>query len=230
MKTYHAVSNPEREELFCTSWSGGKDACFAHWLAIKTGAKPACLVTMLKNREEQTSAHGLSREVLEAQAECVGVPIIFGRAGFGEYEEGIKNTLKHAQQEYAASSLVLGDIDLQAHRDWYEAILAKTGIRPRFPLWQYPRQQLLQDMFSVGVETMIVSVKEDKLPQRFLGEILTPKLADLIAKEGVCPTGEDGEFHTLVLDAPVFCKKLAIREIDVDVDNWGYTVLKVSCR
>ncbi|WP_419834460.1 diphthine--ammonia ligase [Endozoicomonas atrinae] len=216
------------ENNFCTSWSGGKDACFALWQSIQKGFTPTCLLTMLKGDKDQTSAHGLTREVLEAQAACMQLPIIFGKASVGEYEAGLKATLQDVQKTFKTFQLAFGDIDLQAHRDWYEKILTGTGVSPAFPLWHYDRQQLLEDMFANGFETMIVSLKADKLDRNLLGKVLTPDIADTIQKQGICPTGEDGEFHTLVVNAPHFYQRLDIETGEVIEDEWGYSQLTIS--
>ncbi len=210
---------------FCTSWSGGKDACFALWLAMRQGLTPTCLLTMLQADQQRTTAHGLRQEVLAAQAQCLGLPIIFGRAGFGNYESGLKIALQQVRESFATQQLLFGDIDLQAHREWYETILVDTGITPDFPLWHYPRAELLTDMLAVGFTTMIVSLQADKLDRRLLGKILTADIAAEIASQGVCPTGEDGEFHTLVINAPHFRHTLAVDIADIIDDEWGYTQL-----
>lgn len=216
------------EPKFCTSWSGGKDACFALWQSIQKGLTPTCLLTMLKADKDQTSAHGLNRDVLEAQAECMQLPIVFGKANFGEYEAGLKAALKDVKNTFNTFQLTFGDIDLQAHRDWYEKILVDTGVTPHFPLWHYSRDQLLKDMFSNGFETMIVSLKADKLDRHLLGKILTPDIADQIQQQGICPTGEDGEFHTLVINAPHFHKRLEVETRGIIEDEWGYTQLEIT--
>ena len=216
-----------RKTSFCTSWSGGKDACFAFEKMVQHGHQPACLLTMLKEDGEQSSSHGLSREVLAAQAKCLGIPIVFGQAGFGEYEAGLKQALNQAVSEYGADVIAYGDIDLQGHKDWYEKILAGFGVEPCFPIWHYEREQLLEDMFAEGIETMIVSVKKDTLSDDYLGKILTPVLAIKIQQQGICPTGEDGEFHTLVLNAPWFNSKLAIRAGDIFEDKYGHRMLGI---
>lgn len=222
------ASLPGNQMPFVTSWSGGKDGFFARWLAQKSGAEPSCLLTMLKDDNATTSAHGLHRDVLKAQADCMGLPIVFGSAGFRQYEGGLKKALSVVQAEYDINDMVFGDIDLQAHKDWYEKILADTGINLSYPLWHYNRQQLLEDMFEAGLETMIVSVKKDSLDNRFLGQILTPELAREIQALGVCPTGEEGDFHTLVLNGPGFNKPLNVNTSGIRDDEWGHSILNIT--
>lgn len=211
---------------FCTSWSGGKDACFALWQAMNQGFVPTCLLAMCKG--DRSSAHGLRRELLEAQAHCLGLPIILGQAEGGGYEIGLKASLRQTVEFFDTKHLLFGDIDLQAHRDWYENILADSGITPGFPLWHYPRETLLKDILAVGIETMIVSLKTNVLDHRLLGKILTADLAHEIASQGVCPTGEDGEFHTLVLNAPNFRYRLGVDIVGTIDDEWGYTQLDLT--
>ena len=111
--------------------------------------------------------------------------------------------------------------------DWYEKILVDTAVRPAFPLWHYPREQLLKDMCDAEFETLIVSLKPDKLEGNLLGKRLTPETAELIKKQGVCPTGEDGEFHTLVLNGPHFRFPLQVDVKGIREDEWGYRQLDI---
>ncbi|MGI9281701.1 MAG: hypothetical protein ACR2PX_19010 [Endozoicomonas sp.] len=222
------ASLPSSGARFASSWSGGKDGCFARWISSQSGAKPACLLTMLKDGEQRTSAHGLHRDVLQAQADCLDTPIIFGSAGFGGYEQGLKKALATAINEYSVSHLAFGDIDLDAHKDWYDRILEDTAIQTCYPLWHYNRKQLLKDMFLVGQETMIVSVKNESLNQSFLGRILTPSLADEIEAKGICPTGEEGDFHSLVINGPDFKQPLSVKKSDIWQDDWGHSVLELT--
>ncbi len=70
--------------------------------------------------------------------------------------------------------------------------------------WKHSRERLLEDVFSQNIETMIISLKPECLNPVLLGQMLTPALANKIQSQGVCPTGENGEFHTLVLMLPAF--------------------------
>jgi uncharacterized protein (TIGR00290 family) len=216
---------PDEGSPCVTSWSGGKDGFFARWLSSQKQAKPVCLLTMLKDNNEFTSAHGLHRDMLSAQAECLNTPIIFGSAGFGEYEQGLKKALLQVQEHYKITDMVFGDIDLDAHKDWYDRILQNSSVSTRYPLWHYDRKQLLKDMFAAGMETMIVSVKNESLDQSFLGQILTSALANKIESKGICPTGEEGDFHSFVVNGPGFHTSLSVEKTDIWQDGWGYSVM-----
>ena len=77
--------------VFC-SWSGGKDSALALHEAARAGAEPRLLVSMMVEGGERSRSHGLSREVLAAQAEAVGLPIEFGAASWsGDEAELIRH-------------------------------------------------------------------------------------------------------------------------------------------
>ncbi|AMO56598.1 hypothetical protein GZ77_03680 [Endozoicomonas montiporae] len=219
------LDNPQHAII---SWSGGKDACYALHLARQSGFIPVALFTMLSEDGEHTSAYGLNKEVLEAQANALNLPILFRSSGRGEYEQQLKSVISECQNRFNATTVVFGDIDLEAHKVWYERVTAEADIAPCFPLWQRNREQLLNEMLDAGITTMLVSVQSKQLPKDFLGQIMTPELAVRIKQSGVCPSGEDGEFHSLVIDAPLFSKSLNIKTGDCRMIEHGYTALDIS--
>jgi diphthamide synthase (EF-2-diphthine--ammonia ligase) len=64
-------------------------------------------------------------------------------------------------------------------------------------------------MLEAGIETMIVSCNTT-MGERFIGKLLTPALVNELESIGVDPCGENGEFHTLVLDCPLFSDRLQV--------------------
>ncbi|MET4694542.1 diphthine--ammonia ligase [Endozoicomonas lisbonensis] len=221
-------ANHPYKNQFITSWSGGKDACYALHLAQQSGASPVALFTMLSEDGEHTSAHGLSRSVLQAQANAMGLPILFRSSGWGEYERHLKSVIAESQSQFQANTVVFGDIDLESHKVWFERVTSEAGIQAAFPLWLKSREALLADMLSSNIRTIIVSIQSERLPDHLLGQIMTPQLARDIKNLGICPSGEDGEFHTLVVDAPLFSKPMNISTGTTQSIAHGYTALEVS--
>jgi diphthine-ammonia ligase len=58
-------------------------------------------------------------------------------------------------------------------------------------------------MLDNGIETMIVSCNT-VMGERFLGKKITVDLVAELESLGVDACGENGEFHTLVLNCPLF--------------------------
>ncbi len=61
----------------------------------------------------------------------------------------------------------------------------------------------MMQMLEAGIETMIVSCNET-MGERFIGQLITPELVDELEALGIDACGENGEYHTLVLDCPLF--------------------------
>ena len=185
------------------SWSGGKDSCYALIQAITQGIRPMVLLNVLNEEGQISRSHGIPREILHAQSERAKIPIHTISSSWNDYEKNFTAKLQALKMEYDLSHAVFGDIDLQPHRDWEEKVCANAGLDAYLPLWQKDRRKLVDQMLELGIETIIVSCNE-KMGPRFLGKKLSRELVDELETMGIDPCGENGEFHTLVLDCPLF--------------------------
>ena len=64
-------------------------------------------------------------------------------------------------------------------------------------------------MNESGIKTMIVSCNE-QMGADFIGRIITADTVTELENMGVDACGENGEFHTLVLDCPLFNNELSV--------------------
>lgn len=195
--------------VFC-SWSGGKDSALALHEAATAGAEPRLLVSMMIEGGERSRSHGIHREVLEAQAAAIGLPIVFGAAGWDGYEKEMVRVIESAAATYGASAGVFGDIDIAGHRDWVEGVCREAGVEAVLPLWQRDRRQLMDDLLVAGFEPVIVAVRDGILPPELLGTTIGPRAVAAIEHLGSDAAGENGEFHSLVVDGPLFQHRLEI--------------------
>ena len=198
------------KNILC-SWSGGKDSCFALMQAIQIGYTPKVLLNVLNEEGKISRSHGIPSAILQQQALAAGLPIHLISSSWQEYEMHFTNALSQLQEEYTLTHAVFGDIDLQPHRDWEEKVCGNAGLTAILPLWKQDRRQLVNQMLESGIETIIVSCNE-KMGERFIGKMITPDLIDELESMGIDACGENGEYHTLVLDCPLFEKR-----IDVEV-------------
>ncbi len=185
------------------SWSGGKDSCFALMQAVQQGYTPVLLVNMMNENGQISRSHGLPASILQQQAAAMGLPLTATPTTWKDYEQHFVAVLKEASNKFGASAMVFGDIDLQAHRDWEEMVCAKAGLLALLPLWQHDRKMLVLQMLAAGIVCMIVSCNT-LLGESFLGAYLTPELILRLEQKGVDVCGENGEFHTVVVDCPLF--------------------------
>lgn len=181
------------------SWSGGKDAMLALCRLREAGVPVHALIAMCEPDAELKS-HGVPRELMQAQAEALGLPLWLVDAPSSSYLPAWQGALARAASE-GVGHVAFGDIDLQAHRDWQEKVLGEAGLQAHFPLWGEARAKLGEELLARGVRARVVALDAKRLPERFLGQEYSH---DFVASlpEGVCPVGEDGEFHTFVFDGP----------------------------
>lgn len=195
------------------SWSGGKDSCFALMQAISLGYIPTVLLNVLNEEGKISRSHGIPSAILQQQADAAGLPVHLISSSWQEYEMHFTNALSLLKDEYELTHAVFGDIDLQAHRDWEEKVCTAAGLTAVLPLWKQDRKTLVLQMLEAGIETMIVSCNET-MGERFIGEMISPALVDELEALGIDVCGENGEYHTLVLDCPLFSSpvKATIKE------------------
>jgi len=198
---------------FFFSWSGGKDSCLALQRAVAAGGDLRCLVSMLDGGGERTGAHGLPVAFLEAQAEAIGVPLVLGSAGWNDYERVFTGTVRKLASE-GVTAAVFGDIDLEAHLEWEQRVLGAVGLRIYQPLWMDDRRALVDEAIASPIEAIIVAARAGELGKEFVGRRLTPDCVRDLEAAGADAAGEDGEYHTAVVDGPLFAHR-----IDVEIEG-----------
>lgn len=191
------------------SWSGGKDSCFALMQAMKENYVPKVLLNVLNEEGKISRSHGIPAAILQAQANAARLPVHLISSSWQEYETHFTNALIELKKQYNLSHAVFGDIDLQPHRDWEEKVCSNAALTAVLPLWQQERRSLVLQMLDAGIETMIVSCNET-MGEFFLGKIITPALIDELEALSIDACGENGEYHTLVLNCPLFNKKINV--------------------
>ena len=178
--------------------------------ATHAGAEPQLLVSMMIENGERSRSHGLSREVLVAQADAVGLPVEFGAASWNDYEAELIRVLEGIIAAGGPSVGVFGDIDMQDHRDWVERVCGLVGAEARLPIWQRDRRELMDDVLAAGFQAVIVAVRDGELPPELLGAMIDADVGAEIEATGADAAGENGEYHSLVVDGPLFQHPLAV--------------------
>lgn len=194
---------------FVCSWSGGKDAYLALQRTVAAGGHPAALLCMLHESGAHSRGHGLPLSVLEAQAEALGVPLVTRSTTWSEYEERFVAALEELRAG-GVEGAVFGDIDLEGHRDWVEAVCARTGLSCHLPLWREPRRRLVDELIDSGVGATVVAVDAQRLSPALLGRSLDADLIDDLVAAGADVCGENGEYHTAVTVAPLFARQVRL--------------------
>lgn len=198
------------------SWSGGKDSALAlHALLQDAQWEVVGLLCSVADEFRRVSHHGVREELLDAQAESIGLPLdklripaSGGPCTNGQYEALIGAKLAGYTQR-GVLHVGHGDLFLADLRAYRERNLAKLGMTGVFPLWGRDTKQLVDDFVAAGFRAVLCCVEGAKLDASFVGRELDLQLvADL--PPGIDPCGENGEYHSFVYRGPIFRWPLAI--------------------
>ncbi len=198
------------------SWSGGKDSALAlHELRSDPRFEIVALMTSVSEEFRRVSHHGVREELLEAQADALGLPLTKIYLPSGQitpctnevYEEIMSRVLEGFRRQ-GVYTVGFGDLFLEDLRAWRETNLAKAGMSGVFPIWKRETRELSRQMIAMGFKA-ILSCVEGKVGPGFVGRAYDDRLlADL--PDGIDPCGEYGEFHSFVYDGPGFEKPVPV--------------------
>lgn len=179
---------------------------------MQTGYNPAIILTAFSENWEKTRSHGIGNEIIEAQAETLGMLLERINTSWNDYESKFIQKLSSISRKHEIGTAVFGDIDIEEHKDWEEKVCRKSNVNSFLPLWQTKRIDILNEFLKLGFKAKIVAVNNNKMSPDYLGKELTIELIDNMLKDGIDACGENGEYHTLVFDGPLFSYPLKLKE------------------
>ena len=189
------------------NWSGGKDSAMALWKTLADKQiKVDYLLTSINHFHNRVSMHGVRRELLEAQASSLQIPLttieLTEEPSMMEYETAMMDKVNWFKHQGITAS-IFGDIFLEDLKNYREEKLAAVGIKCVFPIWKRNTHDLVREFIDAGFNAIVVCVNEQFLDKSFCGRIFNQSfLDDLPGNVDHC--GENGEFHTFVFDGPIF--------------------------
>jgi uncharacterized protein (TIGR00290 family) len=194
------------------SWSGGKDSCLACYKAMLEGHKVVYLVNTISEEYKRVRFHGTKDKLIQTQANAIGIPIFQKTTDGDNYESDFKEGVRNLISGKDIPSMVFGDIHLQSGLEWVEKVCKELGIKAIEPLWKIPTKEILLEFIDSGFEAYVTSCQAKLLSREFVGRKLDKKFLEDVSKLGIDVCGENGEYHTLVTDGPIFKKKLNLLE------------------
>jgi uncharacterized protein (TIGR00290 family) len=200
------------------NWSGGKDSslCLYKILNDKNYSVDT-LLTSVNAVHDRISMHGVRRELLNAQAASIGLPLhtieLPEQPSMSEYEKAMMDKVSALKHEgYHAS--VFGDIFLEDLKRYRETRLSSAGINCVFPLWKISTDQLMKEFLALGFKAIIVCVNEQYLDKSFCGRLIDESfINDLPSNVDVC--GENGEYHSFVFDGPIYRHPVPFKKSEI---------------
>ena len=195
------------------------------------GHEPAGLLTTLNEVADRVAMHAVRHTVLDAQARAAGVPLITvplpSPCSNEIYEARMAAAIRQAV-EAGFTHVAFGDLFLEDVRRYREERMAGTGLSPLFPLWGRPTAALAAEMIAGGLRAFLTCVNPRVLPASFAGRSFDAALlADL--PDGIDPCGERGEFHSCVVDGPMFSEPIPVEPgVVVERDGFVFADLVLS--
>ena len=194
------------------AWSGGKDSAFClHQVFQEDKYEVTYLLTTLNAEFKRISMHGVKEELLDLQAEAIGIPqlkVWLYEASYESYEKQMEEMLVKAKAE-GIEHVIFGDIFLEDLRTYRENNLQKIGMKAVFPLWKKNTTQLINDFVQEEFKTLTCCVNDAYFNDEWVGKEINQEFIKDLPKN-VDPCGENGEYHTYCYAGPIFKKKINI--------------------
>lgn len=211
---------------FAMSYSCGKDSTLAFHKMLDQGHEPVCLVVMVNEAAGRSYFHGADYTMLERYSEAFALPMITCPAEGETYQQAFEAGLEKAKN-MGAEAVCFGDIDIEQNRKWEEDRCKAVGLLPCFPLWQRGREEIVHELVRLGYKCLIKSVNRTVLPMDLLGTLIDEASILAMKSAGVDICGENGEYHTLAVDGPVFQKPLQF-QIGEKIEMGDYAVVDIT--
>ncbi len=206
-------------------FSGGKDSTFAGLIASNHNHEIICLISILSKNEHSFMFHTPNISLAEKQAEAIGLPIILEETeGEKEIElEDLRKAIKNAKDEYGIEGIVTGAVESVYQASRVQEICSDIDLWCFNPLWQKDQIELLEELIENNFDVIISSIAGYPLDEKWLGRKINEEsineLKQLQKDYEINPAGEGGEFESLVLDCPLFKKKLEIKDSEKEYEN-----------
>lgn len=192
-------------------WTGGKDSALALHEARLWGYDIVGLATFVPDGGDFL-AHPLG--IIKLQSEALKVPHVCLRV-----DQPFATSYEAAIDRIAASlevaALVTGDIrPVDGYPNWIKERCRSVGVEVVMPLWGRDGTELLEEFLSCGFAAIFSCVKKPWFTEDWLGARLDHRaleaLRTISAETGLDICGEQGEYHTLVIDGPGFERSIGI--------------------
>ncbi|HYU05702.1 MAG TPA: diphthine--ammonia ligase [Thermoplasmata archaeon] len=193
-------------------FSGGKDSTYATYLAMQRGWDVTHLLSIVPEDRDSMLFHVPNLHLTPLLAKAMGLPLLQESASAGE--AGELEALRRIFARVQVDGVVVGAIASDYQHERVNRVAAETGLRVFAPLWRHDPRRLVRDYLAAGMEIVFSSVSAEGLDASWLGrrwdDGVVEDLLRLQDRRGVHPCGEGGEFETLVLEGPMFSKRVRV--------------------
>ncbi len=206
-------------------YSSGKDSTYSLQLIKEQGYDVNCLVTIKSSNQDSYMYHTPNIDLVSLQAEALELPLLIEKTS-GLKEDELKDleiALKKAKAKFGILGVVTGALFSEYQASRIAKICDSLNLECFNPLWHKDQASYMKEIVSKNYDILFSSIAADGLSKDWLGRRITKEdvsnLIKLHSKNGLNVAGEGGEFESLVLDCPLFKKKIKILESEVKMEN-----------
>ena len=168
----------------------------------------------------RVSFHGTEARLIELQSQAIGIPLLQKETTWDSYEQEFKEAVRSLIPA-GVTGMIFGDIYLQEHKDWVERVCGELGIKAVEPLWGKSTKETITGFIDAGFEAVIVSANADLIDEEWVGRRVDKAFIDYLKKKNIDLCGENGEYHTLVIDGPIFNRRIELTQSKtINRDNY----------
>jgi diphthine-ammonia ligase len=207
-------------------YSGGKDSTYSIFKVKQMGHDVSCLITMHPATDDSLLFHYPNLCLTKYLADAMQIPAIeFTINGSSKESEfdALEKAIIEAKSIYDIQGIVHGGISSKFQKVIFERICSKNQLVSVAPLWNVDPSQYMYKLVDNNFNIKIVGVSAMGLDRHWLGrsldKILIGQLEYFSKKFGFNLTFEGGEAETLVVDCPIFSKRLDIRKANIRWDG-----------
>ena len=209
--------------------SGGKDSILAVHLLVQQGHELVGLANLHSPAEldsymyqcagsELVEAIGAAMEVPLIIRELRGAPIAIHSNDYlptdGDEVEDLHALLVDCKARFSSMEAIsTGAVFSTYQKLRVENCCNRLGLVSLAPLWEMPQSQVLDLVEQNGITAVIAKTAFVGLTDAHIGKStaeLRPVFRKLATEMGFNECGEGGEFESIVLDAPLFKKRLEL--------------------
>jgi diphthine-ammonia ligase len=198
-------------------FSGGKDSVYATYIAQQQHFDIVGTITVVPSVSDSYMFHVPNARFASTISGAMGMSSHTVEVPPGRDELQV---LSEAIRSMEVDAVITGAIasDYQMFR--INFVCEEIGVRVFSPLWHKDQEMLFREIVGAGFDVRMVGVAADGLDERWLGRTIDSKAIDdlvvLRRKRRINVSGEGGEFETIVLDGPNFCRRLEISSSSID--------------
>jgi uncharacterized protein (TIGR00290 family) len=206
-------------------WTGGKDSSLACYKVMKRKFDVAFIMTFIW--DQPPASHPLP--LIRLQSKALQIPLYWERVS-PPYFKDYRQAMIELRKDYGIEAVVTGDISYVASHDgnWIDEVCKDIGIEVIKPLWELDRLRIVEDLVESGFKAIFTCVKKPWFSEEWIGRAIDAKtireLVRLNRETGMDICGENGEYHTMTVDASFYEKAIDVSKFETEEINDAYVM------